>query len=240
MKNNITYLLLILAASFIVACERNDMLIADTGKIPIDSLYFSCKIDGKTLLIESPSTTMSSQGAYVQRLNKLPYNSADSVIYGKEYSYSTDNYLISIGFSECFFLDTTLVSNSAIPDCKSDLFKTGDGTMQYYPPFSDNKGATSLYTGFYITILDKTTMLLYKSYVEKSSAYDNLNFYDTFKANSSFKIVNSKQLNSGIYSDYLNVWFQESNFECVLFNNNIYTSQISTKKITDGVIRGCF
>lgn len=240
MKNNVTYLLLIFAASFLVACDRNEMPTANAGKIPIDSLYFSCKIDGETLVMESPSTTMSAQSAYVQRLYKLPYNSADSVIYGREYSYCTDNYDISIGFSECFLLDTTLVANYAFPDCKSDLFKTGDGAVQYFPPFSDNAGATSMHSGFYITILDKTTMLLYKSYVEKSSAYDNLDVYDTFRANSSFKIVSSIQLNTGIYSDYQNTWFQESNFECVLFNNNISNSQISTKIITDGVIRGCF
>lgn len=239
MKN---FLFLILTASLLVSCDRNDLPNANVGKIPIDSLYFSCKIDGESFVIQSPSTNLETQGYYLARLHKLSNNSADSVIYGRDYDYSTDNYSIRFGFNKCLLLDTTLIENYSSHNLQSELFKTGDGAIKFYaPPFPINC-VTSFYTGFFIIIRDMRTNATYKSYVEKSRYYDNLNMYDVFKANSSFKIVSSRQLNTGIYSDYQNTWFLESNFECALFTNDISNSQISnfSKKITEGVIRGCF
>lgn len=235
-------LYLILTASLLVSCDRNDLPNANVGKIPIDSVYISFKIDGEAIVIQSPSTTLGGQGSSLARLHKMPNNSADSVIYGREYSYWTDNYIINIGFSKCLLLDTTLIEDYSSLDLQSELFKSGDGSIQFYPPPAPLWSVTSFYSGFYITILDMRTSTSYKSYVEKSNLYDNLNRYDVFNANSSFKIVSSRQLNTGIYSDYQNAWFLESNFECALFTKDISNPQISnfTKKITEGVIRGCF
>ena len=239
MKN---FLFLILTASLIVSCDRNDLPNANVSKIPIDSLYFSCKIDGESFVIQSPSTTIESKGYFIARLHKLSNNSADSVIFGRENDYLTDNYIIRIGFSKCLQIDTTLIQDFFNSNEQSELFTVGDGAIKFYSPPVPINCVTSLYTGFYITIRDLRTNVTYRSYVEKYRYYDNLNMYDVFKANSSFKIVSSRQLNTGIYSDYQNTWFLESNFECALFTNDISNPQISnfSKKITEGVIRGCF
>jgi hypothetical protein len=236
------FLFLIITASLFVSCDRNDLPNANVGKIPIDSVYISFKIDGEEIVLQSPTTTRGSQEYSLARLRKLPNNAVDSMIYGREYTYWTDNYIINVGFSKCLLLDTILMDDFSIPNFQSELFETGDGALQFYPPPVPIRSVTSYYSGFYISIRDKRTSTSYKSYVEKSNLYDNLNLWDIFNDNSSFKIVSSRQLNTGIYSDYLNTWFLESNFECALFTNDISNPQISnfTKKITEGVIRGCF
>lgn len=244
-------LFLIFTASIFISCDHNDLSDTKVDEIPKDSVYISFKIDGEAIVIQSPSTTLGSQSYGLTRLRKLPNNSADSVIYHREYKYWSENHIITIGFCKALLLDTTLIEDStSLDNCsrlnlRTELFKTGHGTLQFYSPPAPILSVTTYYTGLYISIFDKRTSIAYNSYVEKSSSYDNLNLYDIFIANSSFKIISSKQLYTGTtgpYSDFENTWFLESNFECALFTYDISNQQIShyAKKLTEGVIRGFF
>lgn len=244
MRNNFFILFLVIIGSVLVSCDRTELTDTSEAKIPIDSLYISFKIDGDTVVIQSPAAIQGFVGWGVTRLHKVQNNAADSIIYGMEYRCWTDdfNYVLTFGFAKSFLIDTVLIENYAIPNLKSELFKTGDGAMLFYPPFDVMNSLTSYNEGFYITISDKRKNVYYKSYVEKSGSYNNLNLYHVFKTNSSFELVSSQHLDAGIYSDYQNAWFIESHFECALFEVDSLNQRISkvAKKITEGVIRGCF
>jgi len=242
MKNIILFLFLIFTVSVIVSCDGNDLSDTNVVKIPYDSLYFSCKIDGEAIVIQSPSASLGGESVSIARFRRIINNATDSVIYGTEREYWTDNYAIYIGYSMSLLLDTTLIDNFAKLDLKSELYKTGVGSIRFYSPLAETRGLISYNSGFYIKIYDIKTQMSYTSYVEKNNFYDSMNLYDAFYRNSSFKIVSSRLLNVGTESDFKNAWFLESNFECTLFaqdTTNLHIS-IPKKKITEGVIRGCF
>lgn len=240
MSKRIYYYFFILFSFIFVSCNRNESPIEKSEEIPSDSFYLSFKMNGERLVFQSPSAAINGSGRFIQRLHKLNNSLKDSTIIGYHYDYIAGNYNISIGFSKCVLIDTTVVSSFSYPDSKKQIFATGEVSSQFMPSRLQVKSATSKYTGFYITILDPKTHIQYKSYLDNSSEYDNLTQYNYFRANSSYKILKSTELYPKVGSDYISTWFHESAFNCVLYDYDSNTSKFSTILLTDGILRGSF
>jgi hypothetical protein len=226
-------------ALFLISCQHDDVskIISDSAKIPIDSFYLSCRIDGVDYVFESPMFSNQSQKSYAITLNGKNGLKYDSVIAGYSYGYYTDKYLIKIGFSNYFLMDTTASKTGVLKD---RIYKAGQNHMSYFPDYATIQSDISKYTGLSIDIYNYQTHKHYTSYYPNWSDYSNVDLYNFYMTNSSMHISKLMALNSGQYSDYQNAWYVESIFSCPVFEYDMLDGSYSTKQLSVGVLRGVF
>ena len=237
MKKTFSIILNMFLLFLIVSCEKPIEI--EEEKIPIDSLYFSCKLDGELVTLKSPVVTSGSGGSSLKRLFRLKNVPKDSVIIGYYNSFQDDSLRITIGFSKRFLVDSTSYHNWFNEDLnyKGQIYATGLYSFQYAVPKSNFLTPTAQYEGFYIEIYNINRGTTYTSFLDQKTDYSKTK-YDEFKSNTSCQITKSMALNSGIYSDYRNAWFIESTFNCRLYENSIDTNQFIV--LSDGHFNGVF
>jgi hypothetical protein len=231
----------LLCTIVLVSCgnDSNDESLVLKKKIPIDSIYFSCKLNGNLIEMNSASIVDRSYGAFITRLFKLKNSPNDSVIIGYKYGFYNADYSVVIGLSKACILDTLSIQNFYIPKgIKNEIMEKSSYQMQFMPPISTVKLSSVRYSGFYIEICDLKKELNYTTYLNDFSEYNNEVEYNKVSTNSGLNLIKSTALNSGIYADYLNTWFIESNFKCRIHRTG--KSAYIMEEVTDGVLRGCF
>lgn len=241
MKIKNTILFGFLCTFALVSCEHNpiDEPSAQVNRIPIDSIYFSCKINGNLIEMKKAPILDRDYGISMQRLYKLQKKSKDSIIIAYKYGFYNDDYIIKIGISKSFLNDTIAILNLNLPDgIKKEIMENSSYQMQFMPPHTQIKSATARYSGFYIEINDLKKYSTYTTYYNDFSEYNNEVEYTKVSTNSEFNITKSTELNSGIYADYKNVWFIDSKFKCKIYKRG--TTAFIMEDVTDGILRGCF
>lgn len=208
-KNNPIILILFFLLLF-VSCEKP----IDEEKIPINSLYFSCKIDGELVVLESPLITSSSGGYSLQELYPSKKSLKDSVVMGYYKDFSNDSISVTIGFNRSLLVDSAYtLYNTKGQNYKDYIFATGAYIFQYANPSSGTKSIVTQNEGIYLQI-DMKKMKnkgLYTSYKAYTKDYSKAT-YDEFKSNSSCQITKS------MFLDYYKAWFIESTFNCKLYD----------------------
>ena len=232
------FFLSLLTALFLVSCTANVPVDNPTvKKIPIDSFSLSFKLNNQLIELKSPTASLWSVGKIVRRLYKVPNSAKDSTIFGYYYGYANANYEVEFGISRVLLVDTLYLENSNSPNLKNLAFAPGYLYCQFMPPYSPVQSTQVKNSGFYITIHEVNTFYRYTSYLASTESGNDTEF-NKFRTNSSFKILNSTELSTGIYSDYMNTWFINCEFNGSLYKN----SQISdnTVTLTEGKLSGCF
>lgn len=221
----------------IVSCEKP--IEKEEVKIPIDSLYFSCKLDGKLVTLKSPAVASGSGGSSFQRLLKLQNVPKDSVIIGYFKSFQDDSIRVTIGFSKSIAIDSASYANrfSNNQNYKDQIYATGFYTCLYTAPISVIASTSARNEGFYIEIWNINRKRKYTSFLNHRTDYSGIR-YDDFKRITSCKIAKSMPLNSGIYTEYRNAWFVDSTFNCKLYENSIGTEKSII--LSDGHFNGVF
>lgn len=241
MKTKKTILFGLLCIFALVSCghNSNDELSTQVKKIPFDSIYFSCKINGNLIEMKKASILNRDYSISIQRLYKWPKNSKDSAIVAYKYGFYNDDYNIEIGISKSCLLDTIAIQSFNLPyGIKKEIMEKSSYQMQFMPPMTQIKLATARYSGFYLKINDLKSGSTYTTYYNDFSEYNNDVEYNKVSTNSAFNLTKSIELNSGIYADYKNVWFIESNFKCKIYKRG--TTAFIMEDVTDGVLKGCF
>ena len=241
MKTKKTILFGLLCTLALVSCDHNsiDEPSAQVNKIPLDSIYFSCKINGNLIEMKTAPILDRDYGISIQRLYKLQNSSKDSAIVGYTYGFYNDDYIIKIGISKSCLLDTIAIQNFNLPDgIKKEIMEKSSYQMQFMPPHTQIKLSAVRYSGFYIEINDLKKDSIYTTYYNDFSEYNNEVEYNKVSTNSEFNLTKSTELNSGIYADYKNVWFIESNFKCKIYKRG--TTAFIMEDVTDGELKGCF
>jgi len=231
----------------LTSCGQNND-IESAKKIPIDSLYFSCKINDELIELKSPSVLQHLASNTSMILNKSTAGGKDSIIMGRSYICANNNYRVEFGMSRIFLVDTIIFMS---PKVNEVLLEKGkypfqfmsfsnslqDSLSQKYSSFSLGLDkVVNQYCGFYIKIWDIKKGLYYSSFVSPKKE-GNTSDFDYFKNKSSFQISSSTKLDTGIYKNYLNTWFIESSFNCKLYDSE---SVDRSAILTDGVLKGCF
>lgn len=226
-------------ALFLISCQHEDVNqgAPNTAKIPIDSFYLSCSIDGVEYVFESPMFSKQSQKSYTITLNSKVGLKYDSVMAGNSYEYFTDNYSVRISYSNFFLMDT---SESKTGVLKDRIYKVGGNHMRYFPEYAPIQSEIDKYTGLSIDIYDYSTQKHYSSNYPNWSDYTNDELYTYYRTNSWLEIRKLMPLNSGPYADYVNAWYIESNFSCPMFDYDIRKGTYTTKQLSVGVLRGVF
>ena len=222
----------------LVSCDKNnDLDNLSTTKIPIDSIYFSCKIDNQPIEFKSPSAESGFWESTTTRLMKVQNSTKDSILVSYTQAFSNARYRVEIGFSETILLpiDTTSLWLT-VPNQKSFLLRKGIHSIQFLEQGFDYNEATPKYCGFRIKITDLINNIRYSSYVRYRDPNISTEYPD-FKSKNSFEITNLTELNTGIYQDYNDAWFFNSKFHCKLYKNSESTEPVL---LTDGVINCCF
>jgi hypothetical protein len=238
-KKNIFFCLL--CAIALVSCGKNpiDEPLIQVDKIPLDSFYFSCKINDSLIEMKSAPLLERTYGEYIQRLYKVQNSSQDSAIIGFKYGYYNDDYNVVIGISKSCLLDTVDIKNFNLPNnIKKEIMENNRYHMRFMPPITSVRSSTNKYSGFYIEINNLKTHDRYTTYLNDFSEYNNEAEYVKLSTNSEFDIVKSTELNSEIYADYKNIWFLESTFKCKIYKQG-KTSFIQ-ENVTEGQLKGCF
>ena len=238
MNKKIISLPIFLFILFLVSCEKNsDLDNSSMTIIPLDSLSFTCKIDGRLIEIKSTSITTYSWLNETSRLKKLKHSTKDSVLIKYTNSGISKNYRIAFGFSVCYLLevDTNFVDvKTSI--VKGDLLKQGLYPLQYMEQGFDYNKPTANYCGFHIEIQDLINQINYTSYVgfrDPNTATE----YADFKSKSSFNMTKLTELKGEAYKNYISKWFFNSEFHCKLYINS---STTKTVELTDGVLNTVF
>lgn len=222
----------------LVSCDKNnDLDNLSTTKIPIDSIFFSCKIDNQPIEFKSPSAESGLWESVTTRLMKVTNSTKDSILVSYTKGFRNERYRVEIGFSETILLaiDTTSLWLT-VPNQKSILLRKGIHSIQFLEQGFGYNEATPKYCGFRIDITDLISNIRYSSYVRYRDPNTSTEYPD-FKSKSSFEITNLTELNTGIYQDYNNAWFFNSKFHCKLYKNSESTEPVL---LTDGVINCCF
>jgi len=211
MEKNNPIILILFFLVLLVSCEKQ----IDEEKIPINSLYFSCKIDGELVVLKSPVITSNSFGISIMELNPLSKNLKDSVVLGYYKGFSNDSISVTIGFNRSLLVDSayTLYNTKGL-NYKENIFATGAYIFQYAYPTSITKTITAQEEGIYLQIGMKKMKAKgnYASYMAKTTDYSKVT-YDVFKCNSSCQITKSMNLDY-----YNNAWYIESTFNCKLYD----------------------
>lgn len=236
MLKRLTFLTMLLII-FIVSCRKNDDTELTDKKIPIDSIYFTCKINNKLIEFKSPSAKFSSWSKAVKRLYKLKNNTKDSVIIEYTQEYHDDNYIIGFRFSNSFIVDTLNILWDA-PNVKEYLYKKGTIPFQFLTLDFGLDEITPKYCGFKIYIYDRLNYINYSSNIDYRQ-HANTNKYVDFVDKSLFQITNSFRLDSikNSIADISDNWFIEANFNC-----NLYDISDTNKIVflSGGILKGCF
>ena len=228
----------LLTGLFLVSCTPNALVDDPTQKkIPIDSFSLSFKLKNQLIELKSPTASLWSVGKIVRRLYKVPNSAKDSTIFGYYYGYANANYEIEFGISRVLLVDTLYLENSNSPNLKNLTFDPANLYYQFMPHYSLVQSTPIKYSGFYITIHEVNTYYRYTSYLIPSESGNDTE-YNKFRTNSSFKIVSSKELSSEMYSDYINTWFVNCEFNGFLYKNSQLSDSIVT--LTEGKLSGCF
>lgn len=222
----------------LVSCDKNnDLDNQSTTKIPIDSIFFSCKIDNQPIEFKSPGAESGLWKSETTRLKKVKNSTRDSILVSYSKGFRNERYRVEIGLSETILLDIDTTSVwLTVPNQKSFLLKKGIHSIQFLEQGFDYNQATPKYCGFRINITDLINNVSYSSYIRFRDPNISTEYSD-FKSKYSFEITELTELNTGIYKDYINAWFFNSKFHCKL-----YISSDSTKPaiLTDGVLNCCF
>ena len=223
---------------FLVSCDKNnDFDNLSTTKIPIDSIFFSCKINNQPIEFKTPSAESGLWKSETTRLMKVQNSAKDSILVSYTKGFRNEHYRVEIGFSESILLDIdTTTLWLTVPNQKSLLLKKGIHNIQFIEHGFDNNEATSKHCGFNITITDLINNISYSSYVRYRDPNISTEYSD-FKSKGTFEITELTELNTGIYKDYINAWFFNSKFHCKLYKNSESTEPVI---LTDGVINCCF
>lgn len=236
-----TFLLSLLCTFAFISCSSNsiDEPSVQVNKIPIDSIYFSCKINGDLIELKKVPVLDRSYGLSIQRLYKLKSGPRDSAIIIYKYGYYNEDYSVIVGISKSCLVDTIAIQNFNLPDIiKKEIMEKSSYQMRFMPPHASVRSSISKYTGFYIEINNLKDNSTYTTYLNDFSEYNNDVEYIKVATDSEFNITKSTELNSGIYSDYKNVWFIESKFKCKIYKRGI--NAYIMEDVTEGVMRGCF
>jgi hypothetical protein len=229
---------MLLSMVFLMSCEKDEDF---TETIPIDSIYFSCKINDKLVEFEFPSARNNKWAKTVQRLNILKDNSQDSVIIEYLHEFSDDNYTITFCFSNSFLVDTVDIGVFS-PNVKEQMYKKGNHSVQYLLPAWGLNAITPMYCGFRIHIYDYQESILYTSNVN-SQEYANVIDYKDFIEKSSFEITNSFRLDSpsnftgSSLIDLADHWILEALFNCKLYVSGDVKRPVY---LSEGVLKGRF
>lgn len=238
MKNIFSIILNFFLLFLIVSCEKPVEIEED--KIPIDSVYFSCKLDGELVILKSPEVTSGSGSSSYQRLFKLKNVPKDSAIVGYYQSFYNDSIRVTLGFSKKVLVDTGTSTDytkfNSGQNYKDQIYATGLYIYQYAVPTGFEK-TTAQNEGFYIEICNVNRGITYTSFLNPITDYSKTK-YDEFKSNTSCQMTKSMALDSGIYSDYRNVWFIESTFNCILYEYGVETDKSII--LSDGHFNGVF
>lgn len=219
---------------FLVSCDiNNDIDNQSAVKIPIDSLFFSCKINNQTIELKSPAANNVYWSQQAFQLNKIKNSTKDSILVSYSKTYLNDYYRVKISFSESVLLDidTTCFWCSTIPSQRSLLLRKGIHNMQYIERFNFIEPMHQ-YHGFNIEIHDLIKNITYTSNIGHNDPNISTEYMD-FLSKSYFEITNVSELNTGIYEDYQNAWFINSLFRCKLY---IDSKSTETTMLTDGVL----
>jgi uncharacterized protein YcfL len=240
MKKIISFQIFVLIL-LLTSCETNNNLVnlddELKNKIPVDSIYFSCKINGQSIQFKSPNAENGSWEKAVTRLKRIKNSTKDSILVSYRQSFYDEYYIVEIGFSESILMEIDTTSNwLTVPSQKSVLLKKGIHNIQYLEHYFDYNEATVKYCGFMITITDRINRVNYSSYIRFRDPNTYLEYND-FKSKSLFEITELAELNTGIYKDYVNAWFFNSKFNCKLYINSESKSPVN---LTDGVLNCCF
>ncbi len=243
MKKGTFVFLTILLIMNIMSCEKsNDLNIVDDEevidykeKISLDSIYFSCKINGEHIELYSASLSSGSLGKTYKRLYKISGNEQDSAIIGYYNTYYNDDYSIKFGISGVFLVDTMSILG---PDVKGLLYAEGEYPIKYLLPSGIQlKEETSKYYGYYIEIINHKNDYHYSSFLGYDPPENNEE-YNKFKAESTFQIKNSNIVQIPIDDTYvISKLLVEFSFNCNLYNYLYNNSHNNPIKLTDGVIR---
>ncbi|MFZ4456739.1 MAG: hypothetical protein ACOYOT_11010 [Bacteroidales bacterium] len=236
MKKIHQFIILFAFTLFTLSCNKDSVVDPSTTnkQIPVDSLYFSCKIDGARIVLQSPHSTFYSWSGSTQRLYKVKNSPKDSTIVGFVEEFHNDSLFIKIGFSRTVLADTTISFPNTGENFKDRIYKLGIIPLQYLPPISDIKSLPEENQGFYITILDYEHNIQYTSY-KNFNPDRSASSYNEFKKGTSCVINESNPLENKIYT---NVRFINVDFACKLYQLTTNSSKIIT--ITEGKIIGVF
>lgn len=246
MKKTMAFFILVFIL-FLVSCDKNNDLDNQpetkdvenqlTTKIPIDSIFFSCKIDNQPIEFKSPSAESGIWKSETTRLKKVKNSTKDSILVSYTQDFRNEYYRVEIGFSESILLEIDTTSLwLTVPNQKSHLLRKGIHNIRFIEQGFEYNEATSKYCGFSIKITDLINNINYSSYVRYRDPNISTEYSD-FKSKSSFEITELTELNTGIYKDYMNAWFFNSKFHCKLYKNSESTEPVI---LTDGVINCCF
>ncbi|HAH22317.1 MAG TPA: hypothetical protein DCL77_00855 [Prolixibacteraceae bacterium] len=192
-------------------------------RIPIDSVDFSCQINGKLVTLHSPLQG-SGEKVFLQRIYRIKNSSKDSTLVGYEQSFQNDSIQLTIGYRKIVLADTTYrLGGTSGETFKDQIYATGSYIYQCEDPEWGHSSPTSQNAGFYITIKKMNEGVTYTSYLNQITELSVTQFNE-FKADNSCQITKSMALNSGIYADYRNAFYIESTFECKLYENGMQTN----------------
>ena len=232
----IRVLLLWIGVLVLANCHNDEPTAVADKKIPQDSLYFSCRINGTLVEMKSPESTFYSWGNSTQRLNKVN-GPKDSTIISYTREFHNDSLFITICYSRTILADTAINFASADQEIKNQIYATGPYVVQYLPPGANIKELPIQNQGFSITIWNHNNGMRYVSYcdlnVNRSPA-----LYSEFEKISSCTILRSIALSSGVYADYNGARFVESTFALPLFSTTYLGAP--TISLTEGQLIAVF
>lgn len=230
---------LIVFTFLLLSCNKNDNLDnLSTGKIPIDSFFFSCILDSNTIVeIKSPKTQSGYWEESTTRLHKLNKSATDSVFISYTKGYYDDKYVVKIGFSIVILAEVDTTSNILnLPSQKNKMLKKGVQPFEFLEQGFNYNNLISKYCGFKIEICDLKNNNIYTSYQSVFNNNTALEYQD-FLLNNRFEIIDVNELNSGIYKDYKNAWFFKAIFKCKLYNSS---NNSETKTLSNGMLNCIF
>lgn len=233
MKKELKYVIIAVFAACFCSCNKDTVIDSVKNDIPIDSLYFSCKIDGVSIELKSPRSAFFSWQNSMQRLYKIKNGPKDSTIVSYTRGFDNDSLMIEIGFSSTVLADTTLLFPNTQENFKEQIYHTGFVPFQYLEPISDIRLIPNQNQGFFITIRYYESNQKYTSY-KRFNPDRSLSSYTEFLKETSCVITDSRFLDNKIYT---NARFINANFSCRLYP---VANSAKTIYITDGKISGIF
>ena len=212
---------------FLVSCDTINVLDNQpTVKIPLDSIFFSCKIDNQQIEFQSPGIKGGTWSEGAARLNKIKNSTKDSVLMCYSKGFQNERYIVEFSFSETILLDidTACFGCTEIPSQRSLLLRKGIRSLQFLERFHLNE-PISQYCGFRIEIKDLNKNITYTSNIGDRDPNISTDYKD-FASKSQFEIAIVLEL-------YQNAWFINSQFRCKLYINS---KSSETAMLTDGVL----
>lgn len=229
MKTIYLSILCLFCLIFIASCDNQDEV---EQQQKVDRLYFSCKINGKLIVLQSPQVLANSNELYYQRLYKLKNSAKDSALIGFAEGFQNDSLRVQIGFRRRVLSDTIshfLTFRSE--EFRSQLFAEGAFRFLYDDPQWSYSSPSARNEGFYVEIVNLKDHHTFISHLTKVSDYSNIK-YEDFISNNSCNITKSIILDAKTYSFNQDALYIESVFEAKLYEKGNETN--SPVQLTDG------